>query len=98
MPVVPGSDLTRELLGGGIKSALIAVVGGDAALHGALAARYPQFTFVCHAPPMGVLGDPAARLRIAEFIEAAAADIVFLALGAGAFALFGWYAALLRKV
>jgi hypothetical protein len=26
------------------------------------------------------------------------ADIVFLALGAGAFALFGWYAALLRKV
>jgi len=26
------------------------------------------------------------------------ADIVFLALGAGAFVLFGWYAALLRKV
>lgn len=44
------------------------------------------------------LAGAAPHLRSEPGWRSVMADIVFLALGAGAFALFGWYAALLRKV
>lgn len=82
LPVVPGSDLTRDLLAHALPASQIAVVGGDAALHRALAELYPRFTWVFHSPPMGVRRNPAAREGIAEFVEQSGADVVFLAIGA----------------
>ncbi|WP_194954719.1 WecB/TagA/CpsF family glycosyltransferase [Sphingopyxis solisilvae] len=82
LPVVAGSDLTRDLLAHGLPATQIAVVGGDAALHRALAGLYPRFTWVFHTPPMGVRRNPAARAAIAEFVEQSGADVVFLAIGA----------------
>jgi N-acetylglucosaminyldiphosphoundecaprenol N-acetyl-beta-D-mannosaminyltransferase len=82
LPVVAGSDLTRELLAHALPAAKIAVVGGDAALHRKLAGLYPRFTWVLHSPPMGVRRNPAARAAIAQFVEQSGADVVFLAIGA----------------
>ena len=82
LPVVTGSDLTRDLLMAALPSAKIAVVGGDERIHGDLAALFPRFEWTFFAPPMGIRHDPAARTAIAEFVEAAAADVVFLAVGA----------------
>src|SRR3546814_15692315 len=65
-----------------LPSAKIAVVGGDESIHGDLAALFPRFEWTFFAPPMGIRHDPAARTAIAEFVEAAAADVVFLAVGA----------------
>jgi hypothetical protein len=48
--------------------------------------------------PLDRLAGAAPHLRPEPGWRFTMADIVFLALGAGAFALFGWYAALLRKV
>src|SRR3546814_1278567 len=77
LPVVTGSDLTRDLLMAALPSAKIAVVGGDESIHGDLAALFPRFEWTFFAPPMGIRHDPAARTAIAEFVEAAAADDVF---------------------
>lgn len=82
LPVVTGSDLTRDLLVAALPSAKIAVVGGDERIHGDLAALFPRFEWTFFTPPMGIRHDPAARTAIAEFVEAATADVVFLAVGA----------------
>lgn len=82
LPVVAGSDLTRDLLEAALPSCKIAVVGGDAALHQALEARFPRFRWSFHHPPMGVRRNAAARAAIADFVETTAADVVFLAIGA----------------
>lgn len=82
LPVVPGSDLTRELLESGTLRGTIAVVGGDNAVHRALAKRYPDTRWQYHQPPMGILRDPKARYAIARFVEAAKAGVTLLAIGA----------------
>lgn len=48
--------------------------------------------------PLDPLRRPAPHLRPNLTGDTAMADILFLVLGAGAFALFGAYATLLRKV
>lgn len=82
LPVVPGSDLTRDLIEAVLPPCKIAVVGGDTALHRDLATRFPHFDWSFHQPPMGVRRSPAARAAIAHFVETAAADVLFLAIGA----------------
>lgn len=82
LPVVAGSDLTRDLLEAALPPCKIAVVGGDNALHRELAARFPRFSWSFHQPPMGVRRSAAARAAIADFVETTAADVVFLAIGA----------------
>lgn len=82
LPVVAGSDLTRDLLVAALPPCKIAIVGGDTALHRELAARYPRFAWSFHQPPMGVRRSVAARVAIADFVETAAADVIFLAIGA----------------
>ena len=79
---VPGSDLTRQLLNEENTSWRCAIIGGDAALHAHIARLYPQHTWIYHQPPMGVRRSPAARVKIAEFVEIASVDIVFFAIGA----------------
>lgn len=82
LPVVPGSDLTRALLNSAFPARRLAVIGGDAQLHDALAGHYPQFDWQFHSPPMGVRHSPAARRAIVDFVEKAGADILFFAIGA----------------
>lgn len=79
---VPGSDLTRMLLQTEISNRRCAVIGGDAALHARIGRIYPMFDWTFYGPPMGVLHDPLARLKIAEFVENSSASIIFFAIGA----------------
>lgn len=55
---------------------------------------------LCRLPafPLERLPSLPPHLRFETRLETDMADIFFLALGTGAFALFGLYAALLRKV
>lgn len=82
LPLVAGSDLTRDLLANGLAAARVAVIGGDSDLHGCLETLYPGLEWVFHEPPMGVRNNAEARNAIAEFVEGTAADIVFFAIGA----------------
>lgn len=82
LDLVTGSDLTARLLGspGDLRSA--AVIGGDDALMRDLRALYPSLTWHWHAPPQGVLRNPAAQLEIIAFVEQCPADLYFFAIGA----------------
>lgn len=82
LAAVPGSDLTREYLRSGPKGARLAMIGGDPAIQRQIEERYPDFDWLFHQPPMGVRRDPGARLKIAEFVEKADANIIFFAIGA----------------
>lgn len=82
LAAVPGSDLTRQLLGTPDARWRCAIIGGDAALHNDIQRLYPQHNWSFHQPPMGVRRNPAARLQIAAFVENSDADIFFFAIGA----------------
>ena len=82
LPLVRGSDLTRDLLEEVIPSGKIAVVGGDPQFHRDIALRYPRFDWQFHQPPMGVRHNEKARIAIAEFVEASRADVIFFVIGA----------------
>ena len=47
-----------------------------------LRARYPGLTWYWHAPPPGVLRDPAAQQDIVAFVEGCPAGVHFFAIGA----------------
>lgn len=82
-PVVPGSDLTAQLLErphSALRS--ICVIGGSAAMVAKLANRFPYAAWRHHCPPMGVGSNPDAQDCIVRFVEEAACDITFLAIGA----------------
>jgi exopolysaccharide biosynthesis WecB/TagA/CpsF family protein len=82
LPVVPGSELTALLFERVIDVGdRIAIVGGDAALLGALRAKYNKVEFVQHCPPMGLRRDAAARRAAAEFIARSGARFTFIAVG-----------------
>jgi exopolysaccharide biosynthesis WecB/TagA/CpsF family protein len=82
LPVVPGSDLTERLFAEVIEAGdRIAVVGGDAAMLGALQKRFHKIEFVLHIPPMGLLRNPAARTAAAEFVARANARFTFICVG-----------------
>lgn len=81
LPVVPGSDLTPALLDRCAAGDLIAIVGGDAVLLAAIARRYPRLRFVACHPPLGLARDAAARTAVADWVAAADARYVLLAVG-----------------
>ncbi|WP_284256945.1 WecB/TagA/CpsF family glycosyltransferase [Acidocella aquatica] len=78
--VVPGADLAAALLEQ-LRGARIAVIGMQPPGFAALAARYPANHFMHHAPPGGLLNNPAAFARAREFGCGAQADFTFIALG-----------------
>ncbi len=83
LPVVPGSDLTRQLVAQGIPAgASVALVGGDAREAAWLRTALPDVRVVHFSPPMGVRDNPDLHDEIARFAEAEAADFLFLAIGA----------------
>jgi exopolysaccharide biosynthesis WecB/TagA/CpsF family protein len=82
LPLVTGSDLTRELVMRlEREGAQIAVIGGDAALLAQLRALFPGVSWEQHRPPMGVLRDPEAQRAIASFVEGSAARVFLFAIG-----------------
>ncbi|MEE4538477.1 MAG: WecB/TagA/CpsF family glycosyltransferase [Erythrobacter sp.] len=80
--VVPGSDLTATMVTRGGRWNRVAVVGGNREVWDVLARDYPQYDWVFHEPPFGVLHNADARQEIRRFVEEADADIVFFAIGA----------------
>lgn len=82
LDVVPGSDLTAALFHTHIAPGdRIAIVGGDADTRASLARRYPLIELVQHMPPMGLIDNPAAIDTAADFISAAQARFIFIAVG-----------------
>jgi len=81
LPVVPGSDLTARLFERLQPGDKIAVIGGDTQTCAELAARRGDIAVVQHIPPMGMLRNPAAMAAAVDFIVAAQARFIFLAVG-----------------
>lgn len=80
-PVVPGSDLTPQLLERVAEPGeVIAVLGGSAQTVAALQARY-GLTLLHHDPPMGFDADPVAFEAALRFIEASGARFHLLCVG-----------------
>ena len=83
LSVVPGSDLTAELLSKGhLAGRTVAVIGGGDRLLDVLRARYPGPDYIQHRPPMGVLADARAMAAIPRFVAESGAEVSLLALGA----------------
>lgn len=83
LPVVPGSDLTRDLVTAGIApGSRIALVGGSPAEAEWLRTALPRCQVVHLDPPMGVRDRADLQDEIAAFVEREAADFTFLAIGA----------------
>jgi len=62
LPVVTGSDLTASLFERVIQDGdHVAIVGGDEAMVDELKRKYPAIRFAQHCPPMGLMGNAAAR-------------------------------------
>lgn len=82
LPVVPGSDLAalmfEKVIAAGDR---LAIVGGDKALLANLKSRFPAVQFVQHLPPMGLMQNPAARRRAAEFIAEQRSRFTFICVG-----------------
>ena len=81
-PVVPGSDLTVELLARGLTSAdRVCLVVADAEVEAAVRATFPAISGVYVRPPFGLAKDPAAVERVGAEIAATGADITFFCVG-----------------
>jgi N-acetylglucosaminyldiphosphoundecaprenol N-acetyl-beta-D-mannosaminyltransferase len=82
LPVVPGSDLTARMFATAIApSDRIAIVGGDAGMVEALAARHDLGDVHHYDPPMGFIHDPVEVAKAVRFVADARARYVFLAIG-----------------
>jgi exopolysaccharide biosynthesis WecB/TagA/CpsF family protein len=82
LPVVPGSDLTAALFERIIADGdHIAIVGGNSAMIDDLKRKYPALRLSHHSPPMGLMRDPAARTRAAQFVVDQKARFTFLCVG-----------------
>ena len=83
LPTVPGSDLTAAVIRTMVKPGdTVTLIGGDAAMAGALAATIPGATLLHHGPPMGVLRNEHALAAAVAFVVEHPARFVLLAIGA----------------
>lgn len=83
LPVVPGSDLTRLLLEGGVPTAArVVLVGGGDGDAGWLRTALPGAEVRHCRPPMGVLRDAAAQQAIIDFVADAGPALTLFAIGA----------------
>lgn len=83
LPVVPGSDLTRILIDGGMPpGARIALIGGSSGDATWLQGRLTAADVRHFEPPMGVRDNPAAQRTIVDFVEANQPHLTLFAIGA----------------
>ncbi|QYU69929.1 WecB/TagA/CpsF family glycosyltransferase [Leptolyngbya sp. 15MV] len=83
LPVTPGSDLTRELVAGGLPpDTTVALIGGSEAETAWLQAALPHARILHHLPPMGVRDRADLHEAIARFVEDAGAQLTLFAIGA----------------
>ena len=82
-PVVTGSDLTEALFRTAFSADhSVAIIGGDQQTLAQLAHLFPDPTYHHHAPPMGLLNNPAAMEAVVDFVCTAGADFTLFAIGA----------------
>ncbi|MBO9695051.1 MAG: WecB/TagA/CpsF family glycosyltransferase [Sphingopyxis sp.] len=82
LPVIPGSDLTRQIFEQAIEPGdKVAIVGGNAELIARLGDRYGLQNIHHYDPPMGFIRDPAEVVRAVRFIVDTRARYCFLAVG-----------------
>lgn len=82
LPVIVGTDLASLVLDRIAQSGdVLGVIGADEDTVRSLRARYPRFEFAHHSPPMGLLGNPSARKRAAEFIADRKPRFTFICVG-----------------
>lgn len=82
LPLVPGSDLTVDVLGEIVNPGdRIAVIGGSAVTISELFRRYPGVTFEHFNPPMGLRHDLEARRRTAAIVANLGARFTLFAVG-----------------
>lgn len=83
LPVTPGSDLLREVIGRAApRAGTLALIGGRTREADWLRGALPRWRIEHLDPPMGVRDDPAAQAAIADFVVAADAELVLFAIGA----------------
>jgi len=83
LPVVPGSDLTRMLIDGGMPAGTrIALIGGSERDAAWLRSRLADAAVGHMTPPMGVRDSAAAQRTIVDFVEAERPQLTLFAIGA----------------
>lgn len=83
LDVLPGSDLTRELLGDGLRPGdRIGLVGGSGSQLVWLRNLWPEVECIQYVPRMGILRDGQAQLEVIEFVEAAKCHYYLFSFGA----------------
>lgn len=83
LPVATGADLTEALLTKVIhRDEKVCIVGGDAELVAAIAARYKLNNVAWRQPPMGLARNAEAIEQTAEFIAKTRARYTFICVGA----------------
>lgn len=83
LDVLPGSDLTRDLLLHGVRPGdRLALIGGTPRQLEWLQANWPDIDCFQFIPQMGVLRNPQAQREIAEFVEKVPCDYYLFAFGA----------------
>lgn len=82
LPVVPGSDLTRQMFEQVVRSHdRIAILGGRSELIAQLAERYGLRNLRHYNPPMGFIQDPVEVTKAVRFLVESGARYHFLAVG-----------------
>jgi N-acetylglucosaminyldiphosphoundecaprenol N-acetyl-beta-D-mannosaminyltransferase len=82
LPVIPGSDLTADLIALAAKHGLmIAVIGPTHAACARLQEKYPGLDIASHTPPMGFTRSELEVRKCVDFVVKAQAPLVFLAVG-----------------
>lgn len=81
--VIPGSDLTMDILEWADRQALrLVLIGSTPAECARLQARYPRIRIHHHNPPMGFIDRPEEVERCLAFIRDHPSELVFYAVGA----------------
>ncbi|MBE7374605.1 WecB/TagA/CpsF family glycosyltransferase [Pseudomonas lopnurensis] len=81
--VIPGSDLTLDLLEWADKEHLrIVLIGATDEECAKLRALYPRITLYHHNPPMGFINKPDEVQRALQFVRQHPSELVFYAVGA----------------
>jgi N-acetylglucosaminyldiphosphoundecaprenol N-acetyl-beta-D-mannosaminyltransferase len=79
--VVPGSDLTAQILAQIDVTTPVAIIGSDDAAVATLIARYGLTDSVHYTPPMAMLDKPEAMAATVDFMASAAGRLIFVAVG-----------------